>query len=174
MSSPAGRSRPTSTPTHPLQVAIREAVEDLTGEKVAHTGVDGCGAPLFALSLTGLARGFRAMAVAPAGTPEARIVAAIRAHPTWTSGSTRDEAELIGSVPGLFCKGGAEACYAAALPDGRAVALKIEDGGQRARPVVMAAALRRLGVSSPVVDAQLAPAIRGGGDSVGEITSVGI
>jgi L-asparaginase II len=161
-------------PAHPLQVVIRETVEELAGEKVAHTGVDGCGAPLFALSLTGLARAFRAMALAPPGTPEAEVVTAIRTHPTWTSGSTRDEAGLIRSVPGLFCKSGAEACYAGALADGRAVALKIDDGGQRARPVVMAASLRRLGVSSPVVDELLTPDVRGGGGIVGEIHSVGI
>ncbi len=50
-----------------------------------------------------------------------------------------------------MAKDGAEAVYAAALPDGRAVALKIEDGGQRARPPVMAAALRALGVDEPVL-----------------------
>ena len=161
-------------PAHPLQVVIRETVEDLAGEKVAHTGVDGCGAPLFALSLTGLARAFRAMALAAPGSAEGEVVAAIRANPTWTSGTTRDEAELIRSVPGLFCKSGAEACYAGALADGRAVALKIDDGGQRARPVVMAASLRRLGVTSPVVEELLTPDVRGGGGIVGEIHSVGI
>ena len=35
-----------------------------------------------------------------------------------------------------------------ALPDGRAVALKIDDGGARARPVVMAHALARLGLDA--------------------------
>jgi L-asparaginase II len=161
-------------PTHPLQVMSRETIEELAAEKVAHTGVDGCGAPLFALSLTGLARAFRAMALAPRETPEGRIVAAVRAHPTWTSGTARDESALIAGTPGLFAKGGAEGCYAAALDDGRAVALKIDDGNQRARPVVMAAALRTLGVSSPVLDEQLAAAVRGGEAVVGEIRSVGI
>jgi len=150
-------------------VLIRQTVEELAGEKVSHTGVDGCGAPLFALSLTGLARAFRALALAPAGSPEARVVAAIRAHPTWTSGTRRDEAALIRSVPGLFGKSGAEATYAVALADGRAVAVKIEDGGQRVRPVVMAAALRRLGVSSPAIDEQVTTPVRGGGRVVGTI-----
>ncbi|GAA2755928.1 asparaginase [Actinopolymorpha rutila] len=167
---------PTQTyldPGHPLQKAIRESVERLAAEKVAHTGVDGCGAPLFALSLTGLARAFQAMVRAPEGSPEARLVAAVRAHPAYTSGSTRDEAALIGATPGLFAKGGAEACYAVALRDGRTVALKIEDGGQRARPVVMAAALRRLGVANPVVEAQAYAVQTGGGVPVGEIRAVG-
>ena len=49
-------------------------------------------------------------------------------------------------VPGLMAKDGAEGVYVAALPDGRAVALKIADGGGRARTPVMVAALRSLGV----------------------------
>lgn len=168
---------PTETyldPQHPLQVAIKDTVEELAAEKVAHTGVDGCGAPLFALSLTGLARAFQAMVLAPAGSPEARIVAAVQAHPAFTSGTKRDEAVLIGATPGLFGKGGAEGCYAVALEDGRAVALKIEDGAQRARPVVMSALLRRLGVTNPVVEAQARAVLYGGGVPVGEIRAVGI
>lgn len=168
---------PTETyldPAHSLQVLIRRTVEELAGEKVVHTGVDGCGAPLFSLSLTGLARAFRAMALAPDGSPEARVAAAIRAHPTWTSGTTRDEAALITSVPGLFGKSGAEAAYAVALADGRAVALKIEDGGQRVRPVVMAAALRCLGVSGGAVDEQVTVPVRGGGSVVGEIRATNV
>ncbi|GAA5015210.1 asparaginase [Actinopolymorpha pittospori] len=168
---------PTQTyldPRHPLQVAIKDTVEELAGEKIAHSGVDGCGAPLFALSLTGLARAFQAMVAAPAGSPEARIVAAVQAHPAFTSGTKRDEAALIAATPGLFGKGGAEGCYAVALADGRAIALKIEDGAQRARPVVMSALLRRLGVTNPVVEAQAATVLHGGGVPVGEIRAVGI
>lgn len=159
-------------PAHPLQNLIRLTIEELAGEKVAHTGVDGCGAPLYSLSLTGLAYAFRAFTVAGEGTPERQIFDAVRAHPEWTSGTTRDEAALIRGVPGLFGKGGAEACYAVALDGGRAVALKIEDGGGRARSVVMAAALRKLGVSAPVIDEQSTAPVYGGGRQVGEIRPV--
>lgn len=114
------------------------------------------------------------MVAAPAGSPEARIVAAVQAHPAFTSGTKRDEAALIAATPGLFGKGGAEGCYAVALADGRAIALKIEDGAQRARPVVMSALLRRLGVTNPVVEAQAATVLHGGGVPVGEIRAVGI
>ena len=64
---PAGRARPTATPDHPLQREIKAALGRLAGEAVAATGVDGCGAPLFALSLTGLARAFRALVLAAPG-----------------------------------------------------------------------------------------------------------
>jgi L-asparaginase II len=165
---------PTATyrePDHPLQLAIRATLEDLSGEKVAAVGVDGCGAPLLAISLHGLARAFAAIATAAPGTPEGRVAAAMRAHPEWVSGTRRDDTLLMQGVPGLIAKGGAEGVYAAALPDGRAAALKIEDGGGRARPVVMAALLRRLGVDAPVLDEQGTVTLLGGGRPVGEIRS---
>ena len=156
-------------PDHPLQQAIRGTIAELAGESVAHVGVDGCGAPLFALTLTGVARMYRSLALGAPGSAERRVVEAIQEHPQWTSGTTRHEARLIRAVPGLFAKAGAEGVYAAALDDGRAVALKIADGGHRAAPVVMAAALRRLGVDHPVlVELGRAPVL-GGGEPVGEI-----
>jgi L-asparaginase II len=161
------------TQEHPLQVAIHDTIEELAGEPVGPPGVDGCGAPLFAMTLTGLARTFRALALGPPDSAERQIVEAIRAHPQWTSGTLRDEARLIRSVPNLFAKAGAEGVYAAALDDGRAVAVKIADGSPRARPVVMAAALRRLGVDYPVLDDLTHPAVLGGGQPVGEIRPVG-
>lgn len=159
---------------HPLQRRLRDTFAELTGEPVATVAVDGCGAPLFSASLTGLARAFRALAVAEGG-PEGRVAEAIRAYPEFVSGTTRDELELLQAVPGAIGKAGAEACYAVALPDGRAFALKVDDGAARARPVLMAAALARSGVlGEPDVDAA---AVRrtgtvplwGGGERVGEI-----
>ena len=142
---------PTGTytdPGHPLQVALRQTVEDLAGEPSAAVGVDGCGAPVFALSLAGLARAFQALVTAPPGTAERRVADAMRAHPEWTSGSLRPERALMASVPGLLLKAGAEGVQAFALADGRAVAFKIEDGSARAREPVTVALLRRLGVST--------------------------
>ncbi len=161
-------------PTHPLQQAILATFTRLIGEPVSTVAVDGCGAPLLSASLTGLARAFRALAVASSGA-EARVAEAIRAHPGLVSGSTRDELTLLQAIPGAIGKAGAEACYAVALPDGRAFALKIDDGGARARPVVMAAALERSGVLGMAgVDTE---AVRrtgehvlfGGGAPVGEV-----
>ena len=59
------------------------------------------------------------------------------------------------------------------LPDGRAVALKIEDGGQRARPPVMAAALARLGVGAPVLAEMSSTPLLGGGARVGDVRFAG-
>jgi len=162
------------SPDHPLQQGIAADFSRLTGEPVEVTAVDGCGAPLLSTSLTGLARGFRALAVATDG-PEHRVAQAIREQPAYVSGSTRDELKLLTAIPGAIGKAGAEACYAVALADGRAFALKIDDGGVRARPVVMAEALRRDGVSTdPGVDAEALDdtgrvPVLGAGEPVGEI-----
>ena len=135
-------------PGHPLQLAIRATIEDLTGEPVKATGVDGCGAPLFALSLTGLARAFQAMVTAPPATPERKVADAMRAYPEWTSGTTRAERALMTAVPGLLVKRGAEGVDGLALADGRAIAVKVEDGAARALPPVAVALLGRLGVAT--------------------------
>ena len=132
-------------PAHPLQVAILETFARLTGEPVTTVAVDGCGAPLLSTSLTGLARAFAALATATEG-PEHRVAEAIRRHPSYVSGTTRDELALHRAIPGLIGKAGAESCYAVALPDGRSGALKTDDGAPRVRPVLMAEALRRSGV----------------------------
>jgi len=159
-------------PRHPLQQLMAQTLAELAAEPIAATGVDGCGAPVMAVSLTGLARAFAALAVASPGTPEGRVVAAVRAHPRWLGGSRRDVTALIEGVPGLVAKDGAEAVYAAALPDGRAVALKIADGGQRASAVVMAAALRVAGVDAPVLDELAHAPVLGHGKPVGAVQAL--
>lgn len=163
-------------PEHPLQVGIQEVFEACTGE-AAYVTVDGCGAPALSTSLTGLARAFANIATAADG-PGARVAEAMRAHPEFVSGTRRDEVTLHRAVPGLIGKLGAEAVYAVALPDGRAWALKADDGGDRARSVVMAAALLRDGVGD--LEGVDADAIRstgdvpilGGGRRVGQIRAL--
>ena len=161
-------------PQHPLQQLIAQTLADLSGERAAATGTDGCGAPVMAVSLSGLARAFSRLAIAPEGTDEAKVAAAIRAYPQWLGGTRRDVTSLIRGVPGLIAKDGAESVYAVALADGRAVALKIADGGQRARPVVMAAALRRLGIDAEVLDELANAPVLGHGRKVGSIVAAGI
>jgi L-asparaginase II len=158
---------------HPLQVAIQETFERVTGEP-ATVAVDGCGAPVLSASLTGLARAFATLATATDG-PAHRVAEAIRRHPEFVSGTTRDELILHRAIPGLIGKAGAESVYAVALPDGRAWALKTDDGAPRVRPVLMAEALRRSGVLEEVgVDAAAVAGtgrlqLLGGGVPVGEI-----
>jgi len=96
-------------PAHPLQQLMAETLADLAGEPIAATGIDGCGAPVMAVSLIGLARAFGALAGAPEGTDEAKVARAIRENPQWLGGTRRDVTSLINGVPGLVAKDGAEA-----------------------------------------------------------------
>lgn len=133
-------------PDHPLQKEIARTVEELAGESIARVAVDGCGAPLFALSLTGLARALGRIASAPSGTPEGRVAEAIRRHPELLGGTHRPVTALIRAVPGLIAKDGFEGVQVAALSNGSSVAVKIADGSARARMAVTASALARCGV----------------------------
>ncbi|WP_020138463.1 asparaginase [Streptomyces sp. 351MFTsu5.1] len=159
-------------PAHPLQQAIAEIVEDLTGQRIARVTVDGCGAPLFSVSLHGLARAAARITSAAPGTPEARLADAMRAHPEMASGAGRDVAALMRAVPGLLAKDGFEGVEVAALPDGRAVAVKISDGANRARIPVAAAALARAGVPGDLLTEFQGEALLGGGVEVGSVRPV--
>jgi L-asparaginase II len=160
------------SPDHPLQQSIRATISELAGQQPTVTGVDGCGAPLFALTLAGLARAFRALVLAAPGTPERRVADAMRAYPEWTSGTGRDERRLMDAVPGLLVKSGAEGVDAFAFADGRSGALKIDDGAQRARIPVTVAVLRLLGADVP--DALATVPVPGGDAVVGEVRAVGL
>ncbi|MCR3721241.1 MULTISPECIES: asparaginase [Prauserella salsuginis group] len=140
---------PTATytdPEHPLQRAIAETVSEATGEPIAWTGVDGCGAPLLAYSLTGLARAFGRLVTADSDDLR-RVADAMRAHPWLVAGTGREDTVLMDAVPGLLMKGGAEGVHAFALADGTAVALKVADGNARAREPILVEALRLLGAT---------------------------
>ncbi|MEU1308991.1 asparaginase [Streptomyces cinnamoneus] len=156
-------------PAHPLQQLVLRTVEEASGESVVHVGTDGCGAPLMALSLTGLARAFRSFVLAAPGTPERRVADAMRAHPEYVAGTRRPDTWLMREVPGALSKMGAEAVQALALPDGRALAFKIDDGAPRALGPVLARALEIMGVESPVVARIADEPLLGGGQRVGEI-----
>ncbi|WP_030990369.1 asparaginase [Streptomyces sp. NRRL WC-3744] len=159
-------------PEHPLQQAVAATVEELTGQRVARVTVDGCGAPLFSISLHGLARALARITSAAPGTPEARVADAMREHAEMASGSGRDVAALMRAVPGLLAKDGFEGVQVAALPDGRAVAVKIADGANRARIPVAAAALARAGVDPALLTEFAGEPLLGGGEPVGCVRAV--
>lgn len=136
-------------PDHPLQRAIAETIAEFTGGPIVAATVDGCGAPLFATSVTGLARAFGRIAAAPTSDPtsaEARVARAMSAHPEMVAGGRRPTTTLMRAVPGLVAKDGADGVFAAGLPDGGAVAFKVLDGAERPLAPVMVRALIELGV----------------------------
>jgi L-asparaginase II len=157
---------------HPLQQQITATIDDLAGEQHSHIGVDGCGAPAHMVSLLGLARCFRSIAVGAAGSSGGAVYSAMTTHPEMVGGAGRDVTHFMRNVPGLMAKDGADGVYAAALPDGRAVALKIADGGNRARPSVLVAALRSLGIDTSAVEPLVTEWILGHGRHVGEVRAI--
>lgn len=146
---------------HPVQLAITERITELVGD-VVHIGVDGCGAPAHVMSPLALARAFRQLAA-----ERGAVWAAMTAHPDLVGGERRDVTRLMRAVPELMAKDGAEGVFAAALPDGRAAAVKIADGNGRAAGIVLAAALTTVGVA--VDPTELGSPILGHGEPVGRV-----
>lgn len=145
---------------HPVQRTIDTWIAKAAGG-VVHTGTDGCGAPTAMIPLRGLALAVRELAVRRDAT-----YGAMTSRPDLVDGLGRHDTELMRAVPGLVAKGGADGVYVAAHGDGRAAALKIADGAERARLPVMLATLRALGFDVAAVPV---PPILGHGRPVGEI-----
>ena len=149
---------------HPLQVACREELENLSGEKITLTSTDGCGAPLFLLSVAGLARAVRAITVST-DVAHSSVLEASRAFPEMVAGEGRLTTTMIRSVPGLYMKDGVEAVEVASMSDGRTLVFKVTDGSIRPFRALVHAGLKRLGVESPY---EVEPVL-GGGKVIGEI-----
>lgn len=148
-------------PDHPLQRRLLREVERLAGTPVGATVLDGCGAPTFALPLTALARAARLLVLAGPGTPERRVADAMRAHPATVGGGIRAVTKAMRAVPGLLAKDGAEGVLAFALPDGRAGAVKVHDGADRALGAALFGALDAWSVASDELRAVLQPPAAG-------------
>lgn len=158
---------------HPLQLAVNDTITDLTGEPETELGIDGCGLPIVPVSLVNLARAYARLVTAQTGSPERRVADAIREHPFLVSGTDTDDIRLLSGVPGLLCKTGADGVHVGALPDGRAFALKIDDGHERARLPLAAAILDRMGVDWTVDHTDFAARpVLGGGARVGVIRAI--
>ncbi|RCV52295.1 asparaginase [Marinitenerispora sediminis] len=158
-------------PEHPLQALVRATTEEKCGEPVAHTAVDGCGAPQLAVSLAGLARGLRAMTLAEPDSAEARVLDAMRGFPEFVAGDGRPDTVVMRRLPGAVSKQGAEGVMVVSVPTGETAAVKISDGDAAGRGAAMAAlmALAALGVDiDPVADLLSRPVL-GGGEPVGVV-----
>ena len=133
---------------HPLQVAIKNEIEELSGEKVSATSVDGCGAPLFAISLIGLAKAISNLVKSKEDLYQ-QIVLACTKYPELIAGDGRLTTRMMRAVPGLFMKEGAEGVQVCALSDGRVIAIKIIDGSWRPVAPIIMEIFKRWGVEMP-------------------------
>jgi L-asparaginase II len=137
---------------HPVQRAVRDAFEDVTGETSPRFAIDGCSAPNFATSVQGLARAMARFATADGGSTRVRAMVRLREamarHPDLVAGEGRSCTRLMRAMGGrVSIKTGAEGVFVAMIPErGMGVALKITDGGTRAAECAITAILVRLGV----------------------------
>lgn len=159
-------------PGHPLQAYLRTTVEQFADEPTQHVGVDGCGTPVFSLSLRGLARAVSRVASSAEAEPVA-LVAAITAAP-WAL-DTPTVARVISEL-GVIAKTGAEGVFVAATPGGTAVALKIMDGSSRALVPVGLSLLAKAGVidfeTANLIVRETTEPVVGAGKVVGELRSL--
>ena len=149
---------------HPLQIACREELENLSGEKITLTSTDGCGAPLFLISVAGLARAVRAITIST-DIAHTSVLEASRAFPEMVAGIGRLTTVMMEEIPGLYMKDGVEAVEVASMPDGRTLVFKVTDGSLRPFKVLVHAGLKLIGVESSY---QGEPVL-GGGKVIGEI-----
>ena len=143
-----------------------DVLEEFAGEKVLHTTVDGCGAPLHALSVEGLARATGKFAL-----EETEIADALKAN-GWAIGD-REAADSLMLDAGLIAKVGAEGVYVVGTADGHGLAIKIADGSMRAMAAVAVAILAKHELISADAAAELTakvtPRVLGGATEVGRL-----
>ena len=140
---------------HPVQLAMRTAIEDLTQSTSPGHVVDGCSAPNFATTMRGLARAMAAFS-SPSGNHARskamrRIIHAVQTNPEMIAGDGFDCTEIMrAATGGTVVKFGAEGVYVATLPAQRlGIAIKCEDGAKRGALIAVLAMLVRFGAIPP-------------------------
>jgi L-asparaginase II len=156
---------------HPLQHAIVETITRYTGEAPTFTSRDGCGAPLHALSVRGLARGIAKIS-AGVTEHEQQLLGAVRDNAWAIDGEGRDNTVTIETLGGI-AKIGAEGLVVIGTPSGVAVAIKILDGSMRATSLVALAALEMVGAISSAdasaLSSRMAHPVSGGEAIIGAL-----
>lgn len=172
-------------PDHPVQARIYGALETLAGEPLQATarGTDGCGVPVYGMSLRGLAAAMARMSAPEEAELESgqtmavnRIVRCLAKHNFMVGGAGRFDTVAMNAGRGLYMtKSGAEGVHAAILPSlGLGIALKAEDGAKRASDTAMAHLLRALGLLDERAELALADFLapvmcNAAGEVVGEV-----
>ena len=156
-------------PRHPLQRACRATLADLAGPVLS-----GEHRRLRRARVRDHPHRPRPSAVGArprhGGEAPDQVAAAMRAHPWLVGGTGRLETVLMTEVPGTLAKSGAEGVLVAALPDGTALAAKVDDGHARALGPVLLDVLAAAGLSVPdALVAVAAPSVVGGGRPVGRL-----
>lgn len=157
-------------PHSPLQQTVTAEIERLTEATTGIVTVDGCGAPLLGIPLSGFALAFSRLATASAGTPEYQVAAGMRQYPELVGGRGHLNSDVMRLLPGVIAKGGAEGVIAMAAPDGHAVAVKVIDGNPRATTALALTLLGKCGVDVMPAAALSHLPVLGGGEPVGQVS----
>ncbi|MDZ7630089.1 MAG: asparaginase [Gemmatimonadaceae bacterium] len=166
-------------PTHPVQVVIRQSLARWTGLDAGALDVatDGCGVPVFILTLRQMALAYaRLAAAARQEDSAARILDAMGSHPFLVGGTDRFDSVLIEATGGaVIAKVGAEGVHTVLLRD-RAIgfAVKVEDGHPRAQYPAVLRLLQHLdalpaSLPTRLHDLLITPVRDTRGDRVGDI-----
>lgn len=151
---------------HSLQLLIKQVLEEYSGEKILHSSVDGCGAPLHAMTVEGLAR-----AIGKFAETDTDVLEAMLANP-WAVGDT-NSMDAIVMKHGMVAKVGAEGVFVIGLESGHGVAVKIADGSMRAAPLVALGLLHRNQMITDAAYSELKIALAvkslGGAEVLGEL-----
>ena len=154
------------SPDHPVQQRVKALIEELSGEQIVKTTIDGCGAPLFAMSTIGLAR-----ALTHLPSRDLELFEAGLAHPNLIGDTTTPDALLM--KHGIFSKLGAEGVFTAVTRSGHALAIKFADGSLRAALKTTAAVFHKHGLidtdTRKAIEAEDSLQVLGGGKVIGEI-----
>jgi L-asparaginase II len=157
------------TADHPLQQLVEQVLEEYSGEKILHSSVDGCGAPLHAMTVEGLAR-----SIGKFSATDTDVVDAMLANP-WAVGDTASMDAIV-MKHGMVAKIGAEGVFVIGLRSGHGVAVKVADGSLRAAPLVALSLLHRNQLITDAAYAELKTALAvkslGGAEVLGELKVV--
>lgn len=142
---------------HAVQRAIAKVLSEMCDVDIdaLPCGIDGCSVPTWAIPLRNLALGFARLGSgeglnAQRKAAAARIIAAVRANPFMVAGTERFCTRLMTKVPRAFVKTGAEGVFCGTIPHaGLGIALKCDDGRDRASEAAFAAVLAALDVWTP-------------------------
>lgn len=151
-------------PDNPVQQMITKTIAQFSGVQLDEIviAIDGCGAPVFGVSVLAMALMYARFVNPPDDMDEEtrvacrRIVSAMNTYPEMIGGGLNErlDTEIMRAADGrVVSKVGAEGVYTAGIlpckewPRGLGLAFKIEDGeDRRARPTVVIESLRQLGV----------------------------
>ncbi len=137
-------------PSHPVQQAMLNQVALWSGVAPSQIdiAIDGCGVSVFGLSLERMARAYARFGAAAQRGEEipSRIAKAMGSNPFLVAGTDRIDSVIIEESDGrVLTKVGAEGVHSAViLESGIGVAIKVEDGNQRAQQPALIRVLQEL------------------------------